>query len=74
VLTEGYKKVLIDQLVEIYPYSRSWFEKKSYDQCAAMLAKKPTPKTKPAKTPARPAETKGDMIRTDSGRWEKMYD
>ncbi|MCU7522813.1 MAG: hypothetical protein HF312_21690, partial [Ignavibacteria bacterium] len=54
MLTEGYKKVLIDQLVEIYPYSRSWFEKKSYDQCAAMLAKKPTPKTKPAKTPARP--------------------
>lgn len=71
-MEEGKKRELIDKLVKIYPYPRSWFQDKSLKQCMAMLMNPPKPRAK--KLEGRPVEIRGDKIRTDSGRFEEMYD
>jgi hypothetical protein len=71
-MEEGKKRELIDKLVKIYPYPRSWFQNKSIPQCMAMLMNHPKPRAK--KQELKPVEIQGNKIRTDSGRFEEMYD
>lgn len=67
------KKKLINKLVKLYPYSKSWFEQKKESILWAMLNSYKPPRKVVEPIPIR--EINGEKyIKTDSGNWELVID